>query len=148
MKKKELQKNLIPANPENWSEKSKQSVAYDFGFRKEYGDIHYQCRRCKKPSIFTAEQQKYTYEVKKAYIDQRRILCTECWKESNEIAGRIRSCEELWADSKEALKNNFEFLSEWLNLLARHEEYVPYKPNTAIKNMLEKLLNLRSHTDI
>jgi 3-demethoxyubiquinol 3-hydroxylase len=29
-------------------------------------------------AMFTAEGQKYTYEVRKASIDQRRVLCEGC----------------------------------------------------------------------
>lgn len=92
-------------------------------------------------SVFTAVEQQYAYEVKKAYIDQKRFLCSECWLQSNEISDAIKSCEEMWATSKEKLKSDFQFLSEWLDFLIRRDEYVPYKPNTAIKNMLSKLLN-------
>lgn len=132
--------NAIPACPENWSEKSKQSVPYQGNFIKEYRDIQYSCWRCQKPSVFSAEDQKYTYEVKKAYIDQKRKFCSDCWQQSNAIAEAIQNCEEKWERSNDKLKSNPEFLSEWLNLLVRRDEYEPYKSNTAIKNMLKKLL--------
>jgi hypothetical protein len=144
MIKKEKQGNVVPADPTQWSEKGKRSVAFHFNFIKEYRDIHYQCWRCRKPSVFTAEDQKYTYEAKKAYIDQRRILCSDCWEQLNEIAAAIRVCEERWASSKDKLKNDLGFLSEWLGFLNRRDEYVPYRSNTAIKNMLLKLIEQSS----
>lgn len=139
MVKKEKPSNVAPADPAQWGEKSKRSVAFQFNFVREYKDIAYKCWRCQTPSIFTAEDQKYTHEEKKAYIDQRRILCAGCWEQSNEIADEIQRCEERWAASKNELKSNPDFLSEWLCLLNRRDEY-GYKSNTAIKNMLQKLL--------
>jgi hypothetical protein len=46
----------------------------------------------------------------------------------------------MWAASKLQLSEDRDFLSKWLQLLTTQEEYVPYRPNTAIKNMLAKLL--------
>jgi Probable zinc-ribbon domain len=131
--------NSVPADPSKWSEKSQHSVS--FNWVKEYTDIAYNCWRCKSAAVFTAADQKYTYEVKKAPIDQRRILCTECWKALIEIDRNIKQCEQQWAESKNLLRTNAAFLINWLNLLTSREEYVPYHPNTAAKNMLRKLLD-------
>ena len=132
-------KGIVPADPDQWSEKSKQS--YSYHYTKEYKDIAYKCWRCGKEEVFTAEDQKYTYEVKKAYIDQQRILCHDCWKQSLEVANDIRKCEQQWAESKEILRNDPGFLSKWLELLESRDEYVPYGSNTAAKSMLKKLLS-------
>jgi Probable zinc-ribbon domain len=130
---------IVLANPSQWSEKDQGSVA--FHFTKEYTDIEYNCWHCKKTTVFSAYDQKYTYEVKKAPIDQQQLLCTECWESSLKIKKEIRICEEKWAESKKSLKNDVDFLSHWLQLLVSLEEYVAYKPNTAAKNMLKKLIN-------
>jgi hypothetical protein len=129
----------VPADPSKWSEKSQHSVG--FHYVKEYTDIAYNCWRCKKAAVFSAADQKYTYEEKKAPIDQRRILCTECWGELLAIDRDIKQCEQQWAESKHSLRSNAEFLTKWLNLLTSREGYVPYHPNTAAKNMLRKLLD-------
>jgi Probable zinc-ribbon domain len=131
--------NSVPADPSKWSDKSQHSVS--FHWVKEYTDIAYNCRRCKKAAVFSAADQKYTYEVKKAPIDQRRILCTECWRELLEVDSNIKHCEQQWAESKNSLRSNTEFLTKWLDLLTTRETYVPYHPNTATKNMLRKLLD-------
>jgi hypothetical protein len=128
----------VPADPSKWSEKSQQTVSFDF--IKEYKDIAYNCWRCKKSAVFSAEDQKYTYEVTKAPIDQRRILCKECWRELLEIDRDIKLREQQWAESKRSLRSNADFLTTWLHLLTSREGYVPYRPNTAAKNMLRKLL--------
>ena len=128
----------VPADPSQWAVKSQRSVS--FFFKKEYTDIHYKCWSCGTPSVFTAEDQKYTYEVKKVNIDQQRVLCHACWRESNRLQSLLREKEANWAESKHKLRGNADFLSEWLNLLQRLEHYVRYKPDIAKKNMLKKLL--------
>jgi hypothetical protein len=135
---KSMRPTSVPADPEQWSEKSKQSVA--FGFRRDYMDKAYNCWHCQAASIFTAQDQKYTFEVLKESIDQRRILCQACWLESNRIRASLRDCEEQWSLSKVQLQADEIFLGRWLGLLSALEKYVPYKPDTAKKNMLAKLL--------
>jgi len=131
-------KRSVKADPKKWSEKSKQSDASYYTY--EYTDIKYFCRRCGKPDIFSANDQKESYEVKKKYFWQRRILCQNCWNESNAIRKEIRTYQSRWADEKTTLKNDVEFLSRWLELLVNLEEYIPFKPDLAKKNMLTKLI--------
>ena len=129
--------DVVPADPTKWDEKSQRSVAFEFV--QEYKDILYNCWHCTKPSVFTASDQKYTYEVKKANINQSRILCTDCWRESLRIAKELKVCEDQWAASKAQLRNDKVFLTGWLELLTRLESYVPYKHDTARKSMLRQL---------
>ncbi len=129
----------VLADPSEWSEGSQHSIS--FHYVQEYNDITYSCWHGKKSAVFSAADQKYTYEVKKAPIDQRRILCTECWKELLEIDRDIKLCEQQWAESKKSLRSDAGFLTKWANLLTSRETYVPYHPNTAAKNMLRKLLD-------
>lgn len=136
--KQSCRQTSVPADPEQWSDKSKQSVAY--GFIREYNDKLYKCWRCQAECVFTAQDQKYTYEVKKASIDQRRSLCAPCWSESHRIRDMLLECEEQWAEGKSKLQVDKSFLSRWSELLVALEAYVPYKPDTAKKNMLAKLL--------
>ena len=63
----------VAADQEKWSEQSKQTISYHY--KQEYTDIEYSCWRCRAACVFTAQDQKYTYEVRKASIDQRRFLC-------------------------------------------------------------------------
>jgi hypothetical protein len=128
----------VPADPSRWSEKSQQTISVNFV--KQYVDIDYNCWRCKRAAVFTAEDQRYTFEVRKAPIDQRRILCGDCWKESLVIAKDIASNEIKWKESKSSLQKDVAFLENWLQLLTSRETYVPYHPNTATKKMLQKLI--------
>jgi hypothetical protein len=136
--KKQPRKTSVAADPTQWSEKSKQSVA--FHFKRSYTDIEYKCWRCKAECVFTAQDQKYTFEAKKASVDQRRSLCAECWSQSHRVRAELEDCARQWEGGKAELQRNRAFLARWLELLVLLEEYVPYKPDTAKKNMLNKLL--------
>jgi hypothetical protein len=51
---------------------------------------------CSRRSVFTASDQKYTYEVRKATINRQRILCEPCWKESNHISVELAHLNRTW----------------------------------------------------
>ena len=129
----------IPADPSQWSEASQRTLSA--AFIKEYRDKLYRCWHCQTEAVFTAADQKYTYEIKKAPIDQQRILCQACWRRSIEIARALSECTEAWAASKPTLRKDIAFLSKWLQLLEEQETYVPYKHDVARKNMLHKLMS-------
>jgi hypothetical protein len=128
----------VPADPSKWSDSSQRSVSADW--TKEYTSHRYSCWRCRTSAVFTAEDQRYTYEVKKANINQQRILCEQCWKRSNAISKELVECEGSWANAKSSLRRDRAFLERWAKLLDERDEYVPYKKDIARKNMLAKLL--------
>ena len=131
----------IPADPSQWSDQSKQSVA--FHFRRDYSDKPYTCWRCGAACVFTAQDQKYTYEVKKASINQRRIHCSACWSESHQLRAAMVHNETRWASEKSTLQTDREFLSGWLDLLTRWKEFEPYRQDVAKINMLRGLLGFK-----
>ena len=133
------QTNVVTADPSQWSEASQRSVSAQW--TREYRDIEYSCWHCQARAVFSAVDQKRAYELKKAPIDQKRVLCADCWKRSLVLAAEIGHCEELWAASKSQLQKDGEFLLKWLTLLQERERYVSYRPNTAVKNMLRKFLD-------
>jgi len=135
-------RNRVAADPDQWSKQSKQSVA--FHFKREYVDEPYKCYRCGAACTFTAEDQKYTFEVKKASIDQRRSFCAACWTMSHQLRAAVSDHDKRWATEKCELQSNREFLSGWLDLLTRWEQFAPYKQDVAKINMLRKLLKLES----
>jgi len=121
-----------------WSAKSKQSAIVEFP-PKEYEDIAYACWRCKKPSIYTAEDQRHAFEVRKAYIWQRRVLCAACWRERLRIERAIGKARASWKANRKVLKNDRRFLRNWLALLERARTYGS-RPDTAGIAMLARLL--------
>jgi hypothetical protein len=135
---KKLPPNSVPADPSRWSEKSQRSVSAEW--TSEYTDISYNCWHCKAKSVFSAQDQKYTFEEKKAPIDQRRLLCQACWEESHRIAARIEDFDIRWTEQKQLLRTDKAFAKSWLETLELQERYVPYRHNIARKNMLRKLL--------
>ena len=131
-------RNRVPADPTKWSAKSQSSRSASW--TTEYTDIQYKCWRCQATATFSAADQRYTYEEKKAPIDQQRILCEPCWRESLRIAADLADCQRQWAQSKQSLRADKPFLARWLELLECQEKYVPYRHDVARKNMLRKLL--------
>jgi len=136
--RRRLKPASVQADPKKWSEKSRRSVS--FHYIKEYHDIVYKCRRCKEPAVFSATDQLHTYEVRKASIDQRRVLCEKCWRELLVIDSSIASCKQQWAKMKWKLRSDEVFLNTWLQLLTSRQQYVPYRVDSATRNMLRKLL--------
>src|SRR5262245_59139001 len=131
------EEKTISADPTQWSEESQRSVSFEWV--REYKDIRYSCWNCKRDAVFSASDQKFTYEVRKANINQRRILCGPCWKESKRISVKLAQCDEQWAGSKTRLRADAVFLKQWLELLTVSESYA-LKPDTAKKAMLKALL--------
>jgi hypothetical protein len=134
----------VAADPSKWSPKSQQSVA--FQFKRVYVDEPYVCRRCGRDCVFTAQDQKYTFEIKKARIDQRRLLCAECWSESHRVRAALTERESRWAENRAALSADPDFLRDWLDLLLQWEAFNAYKVDTARINMLRRLLKLDGPT--
>ena len=128
----------VPADPGLWSESSRGSVAAYI--TEEYVDEQYKCWHCKANATFTALDQKYTYEVRKANVNQNRQLCEPCWRESHRIAKELASQASAWRESKQILRTDKAFVSKWLQLLELQETYVPYRHDVARKNMLRNLL--------
>jgi hypothetical protein len=60
--------------------------------------------------------------------------------EVNRIRRALAACQAQWAKSKASLQKDNSFLSNWLRLLVTLEQYIPYKPDTARKNMLTNLI--------
>jgi hypothetical protein len=130
--------NRVPADPTKWSTESQGSPAASW--TTEYTDIHYKCRHCRATATFFAADQRHTYEVKKASIDQQRVLCEPCWRESLRIAAELAEHQRQWEQSKQSLRTDKPFLARWLQLLESQEEYGHARHDVARKNMLRKLL--------
>ncbi|WP_369820779.1 zinc-ribbon domain containing protein [Rhizobacter sp. Root1221] len=135
---KRVSPDTVPADPSKWSESSQRSVSA--GWVTEYTSFRYSCWRCRASSIFTAADQQYTYEGKKADINQQRALCETCWKRCNAIAAELLRCEASWSTAKSTLRADRAFLENWAKLLEERDEYVAYRADVAKKNMLAKLL--------
>lgn len=107
---------------DKWSEASKRSYAYYYG-RAVYPDIAYICRKCSAKAVFTGEEQKESFEVKKNYIHQRRTLCSPCNAELFRLKKTNSALQERWVKEKTILQRDAAFLTEWLNVLDRFPSF-------------------------
>ena len=112
----------VPCDPEQWSDDSKRSVAYEFT-PQAYQDKAYLCWRCRAPDVFTAAEQKHTFEVRKANISQQRVLCRECHREWVALERDAAECRERWEAERSALARDQVFLRRWLIMLEALPEY-------------------------
>ncbi len=131
-------KPKIPINKNAYSDSSKRSVGHEF-LGEFYEDIHYQCYKCKQPAVFTAIQQKKSFEIRKEYIDKRRVLCRNCWLELRRLKSEIQEIEYLYSLDKEKMKSDKEFLERWLFILKEIPKFGK-KTNTARIRFIEKIL--------
>lgn len=121
-----------------WSPKSRGGLD-EFFAGEFYEDQSFICRACGRSSVFTAEQQKYTYEVKKALIHQKHVLCENCFKRRYELIAESRSFVEAWARDKRSLKGNRADLRRWRKVLEKLPTY-GVRHDTARIRMLTRLL--------
>ena len=128
----------ILIDKELWSEKSKGGLDYVFA-AELYEDKPFSCRACGQESIFTAEQQQYTYEVKKAAIDEQHVLCPVCFQQRNELFAESAALAASWTQDKALVKNNLLILRRWKEVLELLPKY-GIRKDTARIRMLAKLL--------
>lgn len=128
----------VQMNKDLWSEASRRGL--DYAFASEfYEDIPFVCFTCGAKSIFTAEQQKYTYEVKKAYVWARHVLCPTCFKKKNELSAESASFLATWLQDKGTIATNPARISRWKDVLELLPKYGERKDTARIR-MLSKLL--------
>jgi Probable zinc-ribbon domain len=123
---------------ELWAPKSRGGL--DEYFAGEfYEDKPFDCRACGKPSVFTAEQQKYTYEVKKALIHEQHVLCESCFTERTRLEAASVAFLKLWKHNKAVLQAHVGELGRWKEVLVLLPKY-GVRQDTARIRMLTKLL--------
>ena len=134
----------VPCDPECWSDESKKSVAYSFAPRP-YRDKAYLCSRCRNPDVFTAAEQKHTFEVCKANISQQRVLCRVCHLEWVKLDREARASRQRWAAEHQTLRCDAEFLRRWLAVLELLPNYSGVRDEGNIV-MLQRLVTEQSHS--
>ena len=112
----------VPSDPECWSGECKRSPDYTFA-PKSYRDKAYLCWRCRQPDVFTAAEQKHTYEQLKANLWQSRSLCAACHQERVGLEREARECRLRWAADRAALRRDHDFLLHWLVVLEALPRY-------------------------
>ncbi|CAN5237598.1 hypothetical protein BH11PLA2_BH11PLA2_35950 [soil metagenome] len=128
----------VPCDPDCWSVESKRSYAYHYTPRP-YRDLAYNCWRCQALAVFTAQDQKYTFEVRKAHISQQRVLCEACYLEWVELVRESNEYRKRWLAERSVLMHNQEFLQRWLIVLQSMPRYNGVYDEANI-NMIQRLV--------
>jgi hypothetical protein len=129
----------VAVDKELWSEKSRSGLDYVFA-PEFYEDKPFTCRACGRESVFTAEQQKYTYEVKKAFTWEQHVLCEMCFLQRNQLIAESAALSASWMNDKAALLNNLDAIRRWKVVLELLPNY-GIREDTARIRMLTKLLH-------
>jgi len=112
----------VRLNKEGYSCSSKRSVGFDY-LGEYYEDKRYQCKKCYKSTVYTAEEQKEAFEVKKRYMWQQRFLCGCCYNEMCSIRRELQEMEQHYCENREQIISDEKFLRKWLKLLVEYTKY-------------------------
>ena len=130
----------VPLNRDNWSEASKRSTLYDLA-PAQYLDSHYDCGHCKHVTIFSAEAQRQTFEVRKAYIRQGRLLCEACMTECRQLQHQAAQFASRWKAPASRAAFDRSSLEQWLQLLEVLPSYGARRNLGQITALLRALQN-------
>jgi hypothetical protein len=103
-------------NRNAWSEESKRSYAY-LSNEAYYEDEKYNCYKCGKMAVFSAQEQKKAYEDEKRYIWQKRTLCPSCYANFKSIKSKISKFEQNFGSKLKDQSIDVSIIKEWLNML-------------------------------
>jgi len=130
-------RKAVPVDASQWSEKSQRSLDYMCA-PSFYEDKPFDCYACGCKSVFTAEQQKREYEVKKAFIWQQHVLCHGCFLKRHELSSQDEALSQRWENDKVALKTDVPALLHWIAILESLPSYGVRRDTGRIR-MLRKL---------
>jgi hypothetical protein len=128
-----------PVDTNQWSEESKRRLHY-LPAPNVYEDKVFACRRCGCKAIFTAEQQKREYEVKKANTLRQHVLCHTCFVAWHELGAESDLFSNRWQNDKAGFKKDPPAIKRWIEVLNLLPQYGGYKDAGRIR-MLEKLFS-------
>lgn len=128
----------VRVDKDQWSEKSRSGLDYVFA-SENYEDKPFACRACGQKAVFTAEQQKYTYEIKKAFTWEHHVLCAACFRQRNDLVAEAKVFAASWAKDKALLKRDRLALQRWKEVLELLPTYGIRKDGARIR-MLAKVL--------
>lgn len=121
-----------------WSEASRRSLIADTP-PKYYTDIHYVCYYCGGHSVFLGADQKITFEVKKQYVWQQRILCEYCKRQSEVLKSELRGFRKVRKERPPSALPDRAQSEKMLQILKLLPKYGVRKDTAAIR-MLEREL--------
>ena len=129
----------VPIDRSSWSPASQRSSGGHYDERaSHYEGIAYRCRACSKACVFSPEQQKLAYEVRKKFVWWLPALCQQCADELVSLTARDRELQARWNESRERLASDRKFLEEWLKVMLGRAHCGKY--NSSLETMLVRLL--------
>jgi hypothetical protein len=72
---------------------TKQALYNSYGPKAWYRNEQFKCKDCGRNEVWTAEQQRWWFEVAKGQINSRAIRCRACRKAWREKTGRVSHAE-------------------------------------------------------
>jgi len=123
-----------------WSKSSQRSCGGHYDSKAiHYENISYLCVKCKNKSSFSAEAQKFSYEVKKQFIWRIPSLCFNCQEKLTTLLSTEREFQNLWNVNREEMKLDIIFLKNWLNTLKEIHTYGKATNYTMVAGILKLL---------
>jgi hypothetical protein len=123
-----------------WSKSSQRSCGGHYDSKAtSYENISYLCVKCKNKSIFSAEAQKFSYEVKKQFIRRIPVLCQNCEYQLNTLLSTEREFQKSWNVNRKEMKLNIVFLKNWLNTIQEIHTYGKTTNYTMVTGILKLL---------
>lgn len=104
-----------------------------------YHDLPLGCRRCARAFVFSAGQQRESFEVRKRHVWQRPLLCPACWSLCLGLKAELKVLRSRWNSQRAAVKRDIDALRRWLQLLDQLSECA-MRRDTAQIAMLKGLL--------
>jgi hypothetical protein len=88
-----------------------------------YEGIRTRCLKCGRSFVFSAQEQKYAFEVKRVYPGWLPTLCPACSQKWAALEQKILEFEHSWEADRETLESDQAFLANWLGLLREAQPY-------------------------
>jgi hypothetical protein len=89
--------------------------------------------------VYSAAEQRKSFEVKKRYLWQRRILCQQCFLVRLAFEKEVKDFNIRWLTERHLMENEPKLLNRWLELL-RDLPFYGVRKNTAHIAMIVKLI--------
>jgi hypothetical protein len=137
MSRKKSQTGRVPVDIDQWSEPARRRLGY-LPAPLYYEDRIFACRSCQCEAVFSAEQQKFDYEVKKAHYLRQHVLCPPCFARRCYLQSVDRWFESSWLAGEPDMRGDVPTLLMWLDVLQELPLF-GVRPDLARIRMLERL---------
>jgi hypothetical protein len=88
-----------------------------------YEGIRCRCRKCELSFVFTASQQRDSFERNGKYPGWQPSLCPKCHSKFLDLVLVEAAYSEKWEKEGDAIPQSEAFLKEWLSVLVHAESF-------------------------